>query len=472
MKVLYAVAEAYPFLMTGGLGDVAGALPKAIRQNGVDCRVVLPLHSDISGELKSKLTYLTNFNLSIGWRKQYCGIFEAHMNDTIYYLLDNEYYFNRSGIYGHYDDGERFAFFSGAILEMLRHIEFKPDIIHSNDWHTALVPVYRNLLYGDMEEYKHLKTVFTIHNILYQGQFGTDILTDALGLQERDLMHLEYKGCINLMKAAIAASNAVTTVSPGYARELKDPYYANGLEYVINEYSYKISGILNGIDTILYNPETDEQIAQTYSVNDITGKSANKANLQELLQLPVDDSVPVMAMVTRLVGHKGLDLVNRVLDTLLSHPIQLIILGKGEAYHEDFLLKMAAKYPDKLSVTLGFLPDLAKKIYAGADLFLMPSQSEPCGLSQMVSLRYGTIPIVRETGGLGDTITDCGDGMGNGFTFKTYHELDMLDAISRAEALYSEKEEWEILIKRAMTCDFSWRESAKAYIQLYQNLIN
>lgn len=471
MKILFAIAEAYPFIMTGGLGDVAGALPRAIREKSICCRVVLPFYSDIPASMRSKAKFLTSFTVMLSWRKQYCGIFEAHINGAIYYLLDNEYYFKRSGIYGHYDDAERFAFFSKAVLEMIQYIEYKPDIIHANDWHTALIPIYKKLAYEELEGYKKIKTVFTIHNVLYQGQFGFEILSDVLGLNAQDLPTLEYNGCINLMKAAIETADSVTTVSPTYAKELMDPFYAHGLERIIQSNSYKFSGIINGIDIDHYDPETDESIPCNYSVNDISGKAANKAALQKMFNLPVDEAIPILGMVTRLVNHKGLDLLNSVVEDIICNHIQLIILGKGEPLYETFYQNIARRYPGKMAIKIGFLPDIARKIYAGADMFLMPSKSEPCGISQMVSLRYGTIPIVRETGGLKDTVDDYGDGSGNGFTFPSYNAQDMLTAIRRAEVLFSNKKEWEVLVKRALSCNHCWQGSAETYIQLYNKLI-
>lgn len=470
MKILYAIGEAYPFIMTGGLGDVGGSLPGAIRERFTGCRVVLPFYSDIPEELKASAKLIKSFYVAVGWRQQYCGVYEIHNNHTIYYLLDNEYYFKRSGIYGHYDDGERFAFFSLAVLELMKHIDYQPDILHVNDWHTALIPVYHKLKYQYEEKYKNIKTVFTIHNILYQGQFDKGILGDVLGLPEEALPVLEFNGCINLMKAAIETADAVTTVSPTYAKELTDAYFAQGLEHILKNNEYKLSGILNGIDTRVYNPETDETILRNYSREDISGKAKNKEELQKLFHLPVDPIIPVIGLVTRLVEHKGLDLVNWAMEELLSRPVQMIILGAGDSSYEAFYLNIAERYPDKFAVKLGFLPELAHKIYAGADIFLMPSKMEPCGLSQMVALRYGTIPIVREIGGLKDTVKDCGDQDGFGFTFRNYDGLDMLNAINRAISLYEHKEEWEALVKKALACNYSWQHSANEYIRLYKKL--
>ncbi len=472
MNVLYAIGEANPFIAAGGLGKVAASFTRSIREKLINCRLVIPLYSDIPDSMRSKMKYIANISVPVGWRQQYCGIFEAHVNGTIYYFIDNEYYFKRSGIYGHYDDGERFAFFSRAVLEMLRFINYPPDILHCNDWQTALIPVYRKLLYGEMEEYKNIKTVFTIHNLLYQGQFGKDVFPDILGLNSWDLPVLEFNGCINLMKGAVETADAVTTVSRSYAREIMEPCYGNGLDKILRNNSSKITGITNGIDTQMYDPETDDSILKNYSCNDISGKAMNKTALQKLFNLPVEETIPVIGMVTRLVDQKGLDLVRAVIEEILCSRIQMVLLGTGDALNETFFLDIAGRYPGKMAIKIGYFPDIARKIYAGADMLLKPSKSEICGLSQMAALRYGTIPIVRETGGLKDTVIDYENGTGNGFAFKTYNPHAMLNAIRRAEELFYNKQEWEKLIKRALSCDFCWQNSAEKYLQLYKQLLN
>ncbi len=472
MKVLFASSEALPFAMSGGLADVAGALPKALRKRFVGCRVVMPLYSSISEELRSKMTFVCSITVPVSWRRQYCGIFEAHMDGVIYYLIDNQYYFNRDGMYGHYDDAERFAFFSRAVLEIIPYIGFTPDIIHCNDWQTALIPIYLDAFYKYADLYKNMKTVFTIHNIQYQGKYGKELTGDVLGLPPECESLIEYDDCVNFMKGAIQCSHKITTVSPTYSREILDPYYSHGLDPILNEFTYKLTGIVNGIDVDVYNPETDKMIYKNFSVEDMSGKAYNKQKLQEELGLPVRDNVPIIGIVTRLVKHKGLDLVKHVFEEILNADVQFAILGSGEWEFETFFHEMAAKYPDKVGLKLGFNPQLAHRIYAGADIFLMPSQSEPCGLAQMVALRYGTIPIVRETGGLNDTISDSGDGEGNGFTFKSYNAHDMLNTVWRALAGYSDKQGWGKLRERAMKCDNSWGTSANAYIRLYKELLN
>ena len=471
MKVLFASSEALPFMASGGLGDVAGSLPHALRKRLIGRRVVMPMYDTIRQELKDKMKFITHISVPVAWRRQYCGIFEAKHNGVIYYLLDNQYYFKRNTIYGHYDDAERFAFFSRAILEIIPHIDFKPDIIHCNDWQTALTPVYYSAMYANSPGYENIKTIFTIHNIQYQGIYGMELLQDVLGIPADKASLLEYDGCVNFMKGAIECADKVTTVSPSYANEILDPWYSHGLDSILNERRYKLSGILNGIDTVGYDPETDKDIKANYSAADPSGKKEDKEELQKLMNLPVKPNVPIVGMVTRLVSHKGLDLVKGILDELLSKAeMQLVVLGSGDYEYESYFRWIAEKYPDKVGLRLGFVPDLARKIYAGADMFLMPSKSEPCGLSQMVALRYGTIPIVRETGGLRDSITDCGDGKGNGFTFKSYNAHDMLDSIYRALTLYYNGD-WNELVLRALNCDFSWGRSANAYIRLYKELL-
>lgn len=471
MKVLYAASEALPFIASGGLGDVAGSLPHALRKRLIGCRVVLPMYDTIKQELKDTMKFITHISVPVAWRRQYCGIFEAKYNGVIYYLIDNQYYFKRDTIYGHYDDAERFAFFSRAVLEIIPYIDFKPDIIHCNDWQTALTPVYYSAMYANSPGYENIKTIFTIHNIQYQGVYGKELLEDVLGIPADKASLLEYDGCINFMKGAIECADKVTTVSPSYADEILDPWYSHGLDSILNERRYKLSGILNGIDTVGYDPATDKCIKANFSADDISGKKIDKEELQKEMGLPVKPGVPVIGMVTRLVSHKGLDLVKGILDELLAtSEMQLVVLGSGDYEYESYFRWIAEKYPDKVGLRIGFVPELARKIYAGADMFLMPSKSEPCGLSQMVALRYGTVPIVRETGGLRDSITDCGDGKGNGFTFKSYNAHDMLDAIRRALALYYNGD-WNELVLRALNCDFSWGRSANAYIRLYKETL-
>ena len=473
MKVLYVTSEALPFMASGGLGDVAGSLPQALRKRLIGCRVVMPLYDTIKQELKDKMTFIANITVPVAWRRQYCGIFQAKHEGVIYYFIDNQYYFKRDTIYGHYDDAERFTFFARAVLEILPVIDFKPDIIHCNDWQSALTPVFYSAFYSKDPWYYGIKTVFTIHNIQYQGTYGRELVGDVIGLTPETAGLVEYDGDVNFMKGAIECANKITTVSPSYANEILDPWYSHGLDTILRERQWKLQGILNGIDVINYDPETDKAIAKNYTVKDVKkGKAICKADLQKELGLPERADVPVIGIVSRLVSHKGLDLIKGILDELLyTTDVQFAIVGSGDWQYENFFKEMAAKYPDKMGVKIGFIPALARKVYAGSDLFLMPSKSEPCGLSQMVALRYGTVPIVRETGGLRDSITDSGDGEGNGFTFKTYNAHDMLGAIRRGLGAYANTEYWDTLVNRAIECDYSWGKSASEYIKMYKQVI-
>lgn len=470
MKVLFASSEAYPFFVSGGLGDVAGSLPVSLKKSKVNIRVILPLYGEMNEEWRKKLKYITNFTVPVGWRNQYCGLFELTHQGVTYYFLDNEYYFKRQGLYGFYDDGERFAFFSRAILETLFYVDFSPELIHCNDWQTALVPVYLNLYYRHIEKYANIKTVFTIHNIQYQGKYGLEILEETIGIGRKDAHLVEYDGCVNYMKGALETADKISTVSPTYAKEILDPWYAHGLDDLLRKKEYKLCGIINGIDVEVYNPETDPNIIANYTVQTVQkGKAACKKDLREAFGLEQNDA-PVVGMVTRLVSHKGLDLVRHVADSIIDSGMQMVILGSGEYTYESFFQELAAQHPGKFGVKLGFVPQLARKIYAGSDMFLMPSKSEPCGLAQMVALRYGTVPIVRETGGLKDTIQDSGDGMGNGFTFASYNAYDMLNACKRAHEGYKNPKGWQLLVNRGMECDFSWSSSAKKYADMYKEV--
>ena len=471
MKVLYASSEAYPFAVSGGLADVAGALPKALRKRLIGCRVVIPLYESIPEELRQKMQFVTSITVPVAWRRQYCGIFEAHLDGVIYYLLDNQYYFKRKGFYGHYDDAERFAFFARAVLEMIPHIKFTPDIIHCNDWQTALIPTFLDYFYRGIEEYKNIKTVFTIHNIQYQGKYGSELIPDVLGTPPEAQGVLTYDNCVNYMKAGIESANKVTTVSPTYAKEIFDPWYSHGLDGILSERSWKVSGIVNGIDVEVYNPETDKLIFKNFTKETVEDKAVNKRELQKMFGLPERDDVPMIGIVSRLVSHKGFDIVKQAFGEILKEDVQFVILGSGDWEYEEFFKAVSEGNHEKVGLRLGFVPDLAHKIYAGADIFLMPSKSEPCGLAQMVALRYGTIPIVRKTGGLADTISDSGDGIGNGFVFDNYNAYEMLCAVKRAIQGYQNREGWRILVERALSEDNSWSRSAGEYIKLYKEVI-
>ena len=468
--VLFVASEANPFIATGGLADVLGSLPVALAARGnYDVRVILPLYGGMEEGYKTHLTYLCNFNVPVAWRNQYCGLFSYKKNGVTFYFVDNEYYFKRDTLYGHYDDGERFAFFSRAVLECMQHLDYYPDIMHCHDWQTALSVIYLKTIYSGRYGYDHIRAIFTIHNIEYQGKYGKEILEDLFGLPHNVGPLLDYDGCLNLMKGAIQCSDYVTTVSRTYAEEIKDPFFAHGLQYVINDNAAKLKGILNGIDVDLYDPSKDKCLFKKYSVDDMEGKKVCKAELQKMLNLPVRADVPIIAIISRLVSHKGLDLVKCVLEELLCEDIQVVILGKGEPYYEGYFNYVSETYSGKCRTIIAYNKDLSSKIYSGADIFLMPSKQEPCGLSQMIACRYGTIPVVRRTGGLNDSITPFNDGRksGNGFAFTNYNAHEMMYVIKDAIYTYGNKPVWNELMRSAMTTDFSWNVSAAQYEELY-----
>ncbi len=473
-KILFVGAEALPFAATGGLGDVLGSLPAALKRadENTDVRVVMPLYGAVADKYRDAMTKVAEFTVSLSWRRQYCGVYSCELNGVTYYFIDNEYYFKRPSLYGSFDDGERYAYFCKAVMEMLPHIGFIPDILHCHDWQSALCVIYQSRKYCYLEEYADIKTVYTIHNIDYQGIYNFDILGDVFCLDSWDRYVVEYDGCINLTKGAIVCCDRLTTVSPNYAREIETEYYGSGLHHIIRMYSHKTMGIINGIDTDYYNPETDTAIKENFSLDTIDKKATNKKALQKTLGLPEAEDVPLVAMVSRLATHKGFDLVRHVAHEMLLDGIQFVLLGTGEAELEDFFGDLGSRYPDRCAVMLAFNKELAKQIYASADIFLMPSKSEPCGLAQMIASRYGTVPVVRETGGLYDTIKPFNPetGEGNGVTFVTYNAHDMLDALRRACSLYRDKEKWAGLIKNAMMTDFSWDASARRYLLMYEGI--
>lgn len=469
-KVIYLGSEAAPFIATGGLADVLGSLPKAIAKNSnYDVSVILPLYSKISQSFREKFEFLTSFNVSVGWRSQYCGVFYTELNGVKFYFLDNEYYFKREGnVYGFYDDGERFAFYSRAALDTIARLNIYPDVLHCNDWQSASAVIYlKGMYYGD-EKFRNIKTIFTIHNIEYQGVFGMDTFGDLFGFPDSIRNTVEFDGAVNLMKGAIEMTDVLSTVSPTYANEIKTPYYAHGLDGIIRRNEHKLCGILNGIDIDYYNPETDNCLFRKYSADDITGKAICKAELQKMLNLPVREDVPVIAIISRLVSHKGLDLVKCVMDAILAKDVQVVILGKGELSFENYFSHVAKVYNQKCATIIAYNQDLSRKIYSGADLFLMPSKSEPCGLSQMISSRYGAVPIVRETGGLNDSIKPYTGENGNGWTFKEYNAHDMLYVIGEAVRTFANKITWLDIQQKAMRMDFSWNNLAKEYEKIYQ----
>ena len=473
MKVLFVAGEANPFIKTGGLADVAGALPKALVEKGIDARVMIPLYLGIPQEIKSNMQYLGNCFVQLSWRSQYCGVFSYVYHGVTYYFIDNEFYFKRHGIYGHYDDGERFAFFSKAILESLKIIDFAPDIIHANDWHTALVPVFLDCFYRGDKYCKNAQTVYTIHNIEFQGQYGDGLIEDVLGLNYDQSQLVRYAGCVNYMKGGIESAARVTTVSPSYANEILDPYYGYGMQDILNARKFKLSGIINGIDEEKNNPATDQSLFKNYDINSLENKKFNKVGLQQLLGLPVNEGVPMIGMVGRLTHQKGIDLVTAVMDRILDMDVQVVILGTGDWKYENILKDMQNRYPGKLRAIINFSSDMASKIYAASDMFLMPSKFEPCGLSQMIAMRYASVPIVRLTGGLKDTVQAYNHetGEGDGFTFLTYNASDMLYAIERAVGLYRDyKDDWQKVVLNGMKKDFSWSTIANQYIDLYKSI--
>lgn len=470
-KILFAASECTPFIATGGLAEVIGSLSKSLAQDEeYDVRVVLPLYSDIRGDYRQRFAYLGNINVPLGWRNQYCGIFSYEESGVTFYFLDNEYYFRRGGCYGYYDDGERFAFFSRAVMEILGFLQFYPDVLHCHDWQSALAAIYLKTIYCHRREYSLIRAVFTIHNIEYQGKYSLDVLEDLFGISNDYRYLLEFDGCANLMKAAIECSETFTTVSPTYAEEIKRAEYAHGLQGEVERNAFKLRGILNGIDVKSYDPATDPALFAPYSAENPAGKEVCKAELQKMLGLPVRENVPVVAMISRLVAHKGLDLVRAAIEELLADDVQFVLLGTGDSEYESYFKDLANRYKGKAVSIIAFNGDLSRKIYSGADIFLMPSKSEPCGLSQMIASRYLTVPVVRETGGLYDSIKPYGAG-GNGFTFAAYNAGDMLYVLREAVSLYKNKPEWQKLMIKAGTTDFSWQRSAEEYKKLYTDTL-
>lgn len=473
MKILYVGGEALPFASTGGLGDVLGSLPAALKAYSPDddVRMVMPLHGKIGPQWREKMTKVAEFTVQLAWRCQYCGVWSLEKDGVTVYFIDNEYYFKRSRLYGEYDDGERYAYFSLAVMEMLEKIDFIPDILHANDWQSALTVLYSKVRYPQYG----IKTVYTIHNIEYQGIYSKDILGEVFALPDSAMSLVEFDGCVNLTKGAIVACDKLTTVSQRYSEELRTPYYASGLDGIIGENAYKSCGIVNGIDISYYDPMNDpDMIGPKYGAKYklFSNKAKNKTALQEALGLPVDENIPMISMITRLVSHKGVDLVKHVIDQVLGEDVQFVLLGTGNAEFEEFFTWLESRYPTKVRALIRFDKKLSKQIYAASDLFLMPSKSEPCGLSQMIASRYGAIPIVRETGGLYDTIKPFNPetGEGNGVTFYAYNAHDMLDAIRRAIALWNDENDRKKLVRNAITADFSWNASAAKYADLYKSM--
>ena len=476
-KILYIGAEAMPFAATGGLGDVMGSLPAAVAEAGqgeLDVRVVMPLYSQVSAQYREQMTTEAVFEIGLAWRHQYCGVRSLIKDGVKYYFIDNEYYFDRPTLYGSFDDGERFAFFSKACIEMLSRLDWYPDVINANDWQAALSVIYLKCKYSVMQQYQNIKTVYTIHNIEYQGKYDHSILSSVF---ELDWWHdmVDYDGCINLMKGAIECADRVSTVSPRYAEEIKGYEHSHGLSGILCRNEGKLLGILNGIDYEYYNPSKDKSIAKCFSWRTLDGQYENKAALQRETGLPETNSVPLISIVSRLASHKGLDIISQMIRPLLdSYPCQVVVLGKGEAIYERFFEELQRDYPDRVRALITYDRDLAKRIYAASDIFLMPSKSEPCGLSQMIASRYGVIPVTRETGGLYDSIKgywENGDKiMDNGFTFANYSSVELGDRTAAAIALWNNEEKRRKLIGKIMRTDFSWKASAVKYIEMYNSL--
>lgn len=475
MQIVFASAECAPFVKTGGLGDVAGSLPAALVRAGAEVIVMVPKYATIKDEYKAQMEHFSDFYVSLGWRNEYCGLEKLEHDGVTYMFIDNERYFARDYPYGFFDDGERFAFFSKAITESLQHLPagFECDILHCNDWQTALAPVFLREFYQGLPLYDRVKTVFSIHNVAFQGQFSDTVMEDILGVAHipAAASQLRCDACsINYMLGALRYADAITTVSPTYANEIQTPEFGEGLDGVLRERSYALQGILNGIDVAGFDPATDKRIAANYTVEDRSGKAACKAKLQEELGLEVRDDRPLMVMVTRLTRQKGMDLVMYALDRILAGGVQVAVLGTGDRDYEDGLRYFQDKYPGTMAARIEFDPALSQRMYAAADMFLMPSKFEPCGLSQIIAMRYGTLPIVRETGGLKDTVQPYNEftGEGTGFSFSNFNGDEMGDAVFRAARLFwDNRDAWNQLVTQAMSQDFSWTRSADKYLDLY-----
>ncbi len=475
LNVLFASFEASPFIKTGGLGDVAAALPGALQASDLEVRVVLPKLGQIGEEYLKEMRFVCSFYVPLGWRNQYCGLFELQRGGVTWYFLDNEYYFNRPAAYGFFDDGERMAFFSKAVCECCRYLpDFFPDILHCNDWHTAMAPVFLREMYRYSPGYSEMRTVFTIHNLMFQGKYDPFILGDILGLHQnpaaRDQLLRDDGRCVNYLAGAANYADRITTVSPTYAQEICTPYYGEGLQDIFLRRHDVLSGILNGIDAANYDPATDKALVQNYTEPD--GKAANKAALQKELGLEPDPEVPLCAAVSRLTEQKGFDLLNAVAEEMLDC-CQIAILGTGDPVYEDRYRELAEKHPGRFSASILFSEELSRRIYAGADIFLMPSRFEPCGLSQMISMRYGTIPVVRKTGGLADSVEPFNryTGEGTGFAFQNFNAHELLFTVQEASRLCAESPAaWENLQRQAMAQDYSWGASAQKYRKLYRSL--
>lgn len=467
-NVLFVASECTPFVKTGGLADVIGSLPQALQSyEQKDVRVILPLYIEVAQEWREKMEHIATFNVVFGWRTQPVDLFKLTYDKIIYYFIANDYYFNREGIYGYYDDGERFIFFSHAVIEALNYLEFKPQVLHAHDWQTGTVVALTKI----MKSTKHIQTIFTIHNIKYQGLLQVEDFSNLFNLSSEHIGGFEWRGMLNCLKSALFHTDKITTVSPTYAEEIKDPYFSEGLDPILLERSDDLVGVLNGIDIKAYNPLTDAALPVKYR-SSRSKKQDNKILIQERFQLPIDREKPLYTIVTRLVEQKGLHLIQRVLDEFLQEDVQCIILGTGDEEFERYFTEAAERYPDKLVTLITFDESLARQLYASADFFLMPSQFEPCGLAQLISLQYKTVPIVRETGGLKDTVHSFNEytGEGNGFSFSNYNAHDFLTVLRLSLKVYHDPSQWSILAKNVNESQFSWKDSAHDYTNIYERL--
>jgi len=474
LKVLFVASEAAPFAKTGGLGEVIGSLPKELRKQELDVRVIMPKYSAIPSEFTRQMVQKAALTVPVGWRQQYAGLFELAYQGITWYFVDNEYYFKRDSLYGHYDEAERFAYFCRAVLAALPQLDFIPDIIHCHDWQTGPLAAMLKLQYLVRNKYAAIKTVFTVHNLMYQGIFPGEMLGDLLGLPISAFTAdgLEFHGKVNYLKGGLAFSDSITTVSKSYAEEIQQPYFGENLDGFLVKRQADTYGIINGIDYEVYNPAKDPDIYTNYTWRGTNKRLDNKLALQSEVGLPVDKQIPIIGIVSRLVASKGLDLIAHVMEELLALDVQVLVLGTGEARYEQLFRDAAWRHPNKVSATISFSDKLAHRIYAGSDLFLMPSRFEPCGISQLIALRYGSIPLVRQVGGLKDTVIPFNPetGAGNGFTFTNYNAHEMLRTVEQAVALYQDKTKWNKLIKNAMRDEHSWQQSANEYCQLYKKL--
>ena len=473
-KILFVASEAQPFCATGGLADVCGSLPKEIRKldETIDIRTIIPLYSNIPDAFRSKFKFVGNKYVTLSWRKEYCGIYEFDYEGVKYYFVDNEKYFKRDGgEYGYFDDAERFAFFSKAVLESLDIIDFYPDILHVNDWQSSLIPVYLKV-FNFGEKYKAIKTILNIHNIQYQGRYGNQVIGDVFGIGEDKAGIVTYDNDANILKGAIVTADKIITVSPTYAEEIKTPEHSNGLSEIVKQNANKLVGILNGLDYSFYDPKTDKVIYENFDANSIEKKKLNKKLLQKEFGLEENPDIPIVAFCSRMNYTKGFDIIKTSIEKLISEKdFQFVGVGSGEKEYEDFFRYLNAKYPNRVHVSIGYSLEIGKKIYSGADIYVMPSLTEPCGLSQIVASRYGVVPIVREVGGLKDTIKDFGCvGGGNGYTFASTNPADFEFSVKRALNDFTNKTDWENRVKTVMGVDFSWKRTAKEYLAIYKSM--